>query len=70
MDLLDYQSPNQISLERKYAAATDQGQKVRTWVILDLSAGDTMDFRLFQNSGGAQNIDQTETSFSGFRLGA
>ena len=56
------------SLERKYAAATNQTQKVRTSIIVDLAVGDAIDFRLFQNSGGAQNIDQTETFFRGFKL--
>jgi hypothetical protein len=58
------------SLEREHASATNQGKKVRTSVIVELAVGDAVDFRCFQNSGGAggQNIDQTETFFRGFRL--
>ena len=58
------------SLERQYAAATNQTLKVRTSMIVDLAVGDAIDFRLFQNSGGAQNVDQTETFFRGFRIGS
>ena len=58
----------QQSLEREHASAGNQGKKVRVSVILDLAVGDAIDFRCFQNSGGAQNIDQTETFFRGFRL--
>ena len=60
----------QQSLEREHAAATNQGKKVRTSVIVELAVGDAVDFRCFQNSGaaGGQNIDQTETFFRGFRL--
>jgi len=58
------------SLERQYAAATNQNLKIRTSMIVDLAVGDTIDFRLFQNSGGAQSIDQTETFFRGFRIGS
>ena len=58
----------QQSLEREHASAGNQGKKIRVSVIVDLAVGDAIDFRCFQNSGGSQNIDQTETFFRGFRL--
>ena len=58
------------SLERKYSATTNQTQKIRTSVIVDLIVGDAIDFHIYQNSGGSQNIDQTETAFEGFRIGS
>lgn len=56
------------SLERRYASATDQHQKVRTSIVENLAEGDAIDMRIYQNSGASQNLTESETAFEGFRL--